>query len=125
MHEVGIMERVLELACERAQAAGASRIHRIELRVGAISGVEPDSLEFAFEALKRNTPAQEADLVIEATPVMLRCDVCAQTFEPEAFRFLCPRCGGRTQVLQGRELDLVRVEVSDADPAAERLRDAG
>ena len=51
MHELSIMEGALALALEQARQAGARKLHVIRLRVGAMSGVVPEALQFAFEAL--------------------------------------------------------------------------
>jgi hydrogenase nickel incorporation protein HypA/HybF len=49
----------LELAAEKTRAAGATRIHRLKLRIGRLSGVVPEALQFAFDALKTGSPAAE------------------------------------------------------------------
>ena len=51
------MQTTLDTAVRQARAAGATRIHTLRLRVGRLSGVVTDALEFAFEALRPGTPA--------------------------------------------------------------------
>ena len=65
MHELSIMQSALSLALDQARQAGAARVHTIRLRIGALSGVVPDALEFAFEALTPGTLAEGAQLAIE------------------------------------------------------------
>ena len=65
MHELSIMQSALSVALDQARQAGASRVHVIRLRIGALSGVVPDALEFAFEALAPGTPAEGAELAID------------------------------------------------------------
>ncbi len=60
MHELSIMQSALSLALDQARQAGAARVHTIRLRIGALSGVVPDALEFAFEALTPGTMAEGA-----------------------------------------------------------------
>lgn len=116
MHEASIMQSVLEFACERMQEQGASRIHCVRLRVGALSGVVPEALEFAFEAMKAETPAAEATLDLEIEPARLRCQACGHAFDTTAIAEVCPQCGGwQTDVLRGQALDLVSMEVSSED----------
>ena len=67
MHELSIMQSALSLALDQARQAGASRVHTIRLRIGALSGVVPDALEFAFEALVPGTLAEGAKLAVEGT----------------------------------------------------------
>jgi hydrogenase nickel incorporation protein HypA/HybF len=52
MHELSIMQSALDQVLEKARQAGASRVHAIRLRIGALSGVVPDALQFAFEATR-------------------------------------------------------------------------
>jgi hydrogenase nickel incorporation protein HypA/HybF len=71
MHEAGLMQTALELAAAHARAAGAVRIHRLCLRVGDLSGVVPEALEFAFRALSVGGPAEGAVLEIERVPATI------------------------------------------------------
>lgn len=104
------MQSVLEEAGRQAGARGCTVIHLIRLRVGALSGVVPEALEFAFEALKTGTPAAAGRLEIERVPARARCRVCAQEFELEDPAQPCPACAAWDTVLvQGRELELARL----------------
>ncbi len=69
MHEVGIMENTLAMAVKRAAEEGAHRIHRLTMRIGPLSGVVPEALEFAFVVLARGTIAEGARLEVERIPV--------------------------------------------------------
>ncbi len=113
MHEVGLMQTALDIALEHAHREGAQRIHRITLRVGALSGTMPEALAFAFDVTTRGTPAEGARLEVERVPVVCRCSACAEEFEPPDIIFECPRCGQLSaDVRQGRELELASLEVS-------------
>ena len=101
------METALELAAERTRAVGATRIHRLRLRVGALSGVVPEALEFAFAALSPRGPAAGAVLEIEPVPAVYRCEACRAEFEAEEASTACPRCGGPgPRLSRGLELEL-------------------
>jgi hydrogenase nickel incorporation protein HypA/HybF len=113
MHELSIIQSALELACERAEAAGASRIHALTLRVGALSGVVPEALEFAFEVAREGTLAEAATLHIVRVPVSAVCDGCDAPFTSEESVPHCPRCGAfASRIDSGHELDLDHLEVS-------------
>ena len=113
MHEFGLMQTALEAALEHARDRGATRIHRITLRVGDLSGAVPEALRFAYEALRDGTPAAQAELEVQTVPVLCRCSECGQDFRPEDLIFACPECGTlSTTVRQGRELLLTSIEVS-------------
>jgi len=113
MHEASLMQTALEMAVERARVAGASRIHRLCLRVGELSGVVPEALEFAFAALSPGGPADGAVLEIESVAALRRCDSCQAEFEASEGFPECPRCGEWSHRLQsGLELELASLEVS-------------
>src|SRR4051794_33018733 len=80
MHEFGLMQNALEIALEHAQRQGAQCIHLITLRVGALSGIVPEALAFAFEALAPGTLAATARLEMEPVPVVCYCPVCDRGF---------------------------------------------
>ena len=120
MHEVGIMQSTLEIALEWANRQGAQRIHRLGMRVGALSGVVPDALDFAFEVLRQGTPAEGACLEVEFIPLRIYCPACDREFSPDGYWYTCPECNGvDTQVRQGRELEIAFVEVSGEGEADE------
>lgn len=107
------MHRVLEIATESAARQGATQIHRIGLRIGVLSGVVPDALMFAFEALRDETPAKEAVLEVEYLPLRLFCPACDREFAVEELEYACPECGTlQTDIRQGREMDITFIEVS-------------
>jgi hydrogenase nickel incorporation protein HypA/HybF len=113
MHEVGIMQSALNLALEKAGQRGGVRIRALRLRVGALSGVVPEALEFAFEMLRQNTAAADASLLIERVPASCWCGACQVEFVSEDSMFDCPQCGGlATELRGGRELDLVSIDTA-------------
>ena len=73
MHEASITEAILDLALEHAQG---HRITDIHLQVGKMSPVVPESVEFYFEYLSRDTVAEGARLHFEAVPLEMTCLDC-------------------------------------------------
>ncbi|NJN20423.1 MAG: hydrogenase maturation nickel metallochaperone HypA [Leptolyngbya sp. RL_3_1] len=113
MHEVSLMESTLEIAVRSAQQQGASRIHQLTLRVGQLSGVIPEALEFAFEVVRQGTLADQAKMVIESVPALCHCGHCDRDFQPDDYIYDCPSCHQLCSDLrQGKELELVSLEVS-------------
>ncbi|MGC8667226.1 MAG: hydrogenase maturation nickel metallochaperone HypA [Chthonomonadales bacterium] len=112
MHEVSIMENILAIVEPPARAAGAASITRITLVVGELSGVAPEALEFAFQALSPGTLAEHAELVIRRIPVRCFCRTCRKEFQPAGPFYECPSCGGlTTEITAGRELQIASVEI--------------
>jgi hydrogenase nickel incorporation protein HypA/HybF len=113
MHEAGIMQDALDLAVSEANKAGGSRVHRMRLRVGVLSGVVPEALRFAFESLAPGSPADGAQLEIEPVAAAYWCEPCAREFVAPDLVDPCPGCGNTAATLRrGLELELSTVEVS-------------
>jgi hydrogenase nickel incorporation protein HypA/HybF len=113
MHEVGIIQSALDAAIRQAQAAGASRIHQLSMRIGTMTGVVPDALSFAFEVIRQGTMAAGAELKIETVAVSCWCANCQQEFTSEDLLYACPQCRQTSSELRnGRQLELVSVEIS-------------
>ncbi len=107
------MQSTLDTAFRQARAAGGTQVHALRLRVGRLSGVVTDALEFAFEALRPGTPAADARLEIEIVPAVMWCAQCQKEFESPEFLCECPVCGGISgELRRGREMELVSVEIS-------------
>jgi hydrogenase nickel incorporation protein HypA/HybF len=113
MHELSIMESALTMALEQARKAGAGQVHVIRLRIGALSGVVPEALQFAFEALTPGTPAEGAELAIEHVPARFWCAGCAREFQSDDLFSDCPDCHRPSGELRaGREMELASMEIA-------------
>lgn len=112
VHELSIMQSALSVALESARQAGASRVHAIRLRIGALSGVVPDALEFAFEALTPGTLAESAKLMIEDVPARFWCQACTREFQSDNLFAECPDCHALSGDLRaGREMEVASLEI--------------
>lgn len=113
MHEISIMQGALDLAEYPAREGSGTIIVRMRLRVGLLSGVVPEALEFAFEVLKKGTMAENAVLEIERVPSEFRCSVCKEMFRFMEIRFDCPACSGMLVVgSSGTDLELSDLEIT-------------
>ena len=114
MHEVSIMEQTLEIAINKAKNQGAKQIYNLKMRIGAVSGVVPEALTFAFDVITDNTIAQGAKLEIETVPVKCYCSHCQQDFYPsDLVIYECPQCGQFShKIITGKEIELTSLEVA-------------
>ncbi|MCS7090095.1 MAG: hydrogenase maturation nickel metallochaperone HypA [Verrucomicrobiota bacterium] len=112
MHELGLMSEAVRMALEAASAQGAQRVTGIRLRVGTLSGVVPEALQFAFDLVTARTTAEGARLEMERIPAVWRCFACRGEFQTDDPWPRCPACGQtRAELLQGRELEIASIEV--------------
>jgi len=113
MHEMSLMQGALQLALDRARESGATRVHEIRLRIGSLSGVVPEALQFAFEALAAGGLAEGARLTIEDVPARFWCAPCQSEFQvDDVWSAECPVCHQPSGELRaGRELELASMEI--------------
>lgn len=117
MHELSICQALLDQVDGIAREHGASRVERILLLVGPLSGVEPALLQHAYPLAAAGTIAEHARLVIEAAPVRVRCGECGAESDARPNRLLCGSCGGwRTRLISGDEMLLANLELTIPDP---------
>jgi hydrogenase nickel incorporation protein HypA/HybF len=112
VHELSIAQSLLDSVRSELAARGNPRVTRVGMRVGEISGVQPDALQFSFEVIVKGTELEQAVLDIERIPFTYRCAACRHEFPVVAFRVECPACGGEKGVaIGGDELQLAYLEV--------------
>jgi hydrogenase nickel incorporation protein HypA/HybF len=115
VHELGIAMQIIEIV-ESALPADVKnvRVERVNLKIGKLSSVVPDSLRFCFDIAIRDTPLAGAELVIEEIPVKARCNVCHNEWAISETVFSCPKCDhGDIHILSGQELNIESIEIAD------------
>lgn len=112
MHEMAIIESLLQTVEEEGRSRRFSRVHGIVLEVGRLAGVEVEALRFAFEAVAPGTLVEGASLEIEEPPGLAWCTECSLEV-PVATRFeSCPGCGrSLLAILGGTALRLKTLDV--------------
>jgi len=65
MHELGLIEQTLNIACQQALNNGLDRIDKINLQLGKRSGILPEALELGFAISSKETIAAGARLEIQ------------------------------------------------------------
>jgi hydrogenase nickel incorporation protein HypA/HybF len=105
--------------------AGDEQVWRVQVRVGELHAVKPESLRYAFQLVAQDTPAANADLDIIPIPVRLFCRSCQVECEPNASEFCCTHCGGfDVELWSGDELLLDAVELDQGWRRRQELRAA-
>ena len=112
MHEFSITQSMLSLALEKAGEANASKITRINLIIGELSGVVAECVQFYFDYISKDTIASGASLSFETRPTKLRCQQCDKVFSPTNHEWLCPDCQQASiEIVSGRECYMESIEV--------------
>jgi len=113
MHELSVTQSILDIALRHAEQAGAERITAVNLVIGGLTGFVDDSIQFYFDFLTKETPAQGAQLNFERIEARVRCNDCAAEYAPPDSRlWACPQCeslGG--EIIAGREFSVASIEI--------------
>lgn len=104
MHEATLAENILNIALDTARQNHATKIFKVGLTLGELAGVEVEALRMSFDVLKKNSPADDAELVIDRVPISATCNKCGKIFKLERYNFFCPECDGVLILQSGREL---------------------
>ncbi len=112
MHELSIAMSIIDVVAEEA-ARQQARVDAVHLKVGVLSGVVADALQFSYEMACRDTPLQGSRLVIEEIPIVVFCSRCQVERTLESMQlFCCPECGTPSGDLRhGKELEVVALEI--------------
>lgn len=113
MHELSVTQNILEIALRHANEAGAQRIVSLELAIGELTSIVPDSVQFYWEIIAKDTIAEAATLNFKRLPAELLCLDCQTRFCPTEDVFTCPACASaKVQVVAGREFFLEAIQVT-------------
>jgi hydrogenase nickel incorporation protein HypA/HybF len=114
MHEFSIATEIIA-AVERTVGAG-TRVQSVGLVLGALSGVNADSLTFCFTELAESRGMGRTELVIDARPARVRCRECGREYETGDFTVGCPGCGAAAvEIISGHECDIDTITYEEAD----------
>lgn len=112
MHELGITQRIVEIAAETAHAQGAKKVLSVTVEVGALAGVVAEALAFCFEACSAETLLAGSRLIVREIPGLGRCGDCGAEVDLAPYTLACAACGSfALERLQGEELRLIEVEI--------------
>jgi hydrogenase nickel incorporation protein HypA/HybF len=112
LHELSLTQSIVELAIEHAEREEAKVIRSLTLEIGALSGVIPDAVEFAFDVCSKGTLAEGARLEINYIEGRGRCQECSRETELDKLTYACPHCGSLAlETLQGKEMSLIEMEI--------------
>ena len=120
VHEATILHSLIRVAA--AHVPEGAVLRRLHVRVGALTGVSPDSMHFYFDVMRPG----RAELEVTLEPLHASCEMCgiqATLTHPLA---ACPSCSAPGLTYEnGLELDLIAIEVADAVDDTDRTEDSG
>ena len=112
MHEMSIVQALIASCEEHARRHSATTIHKVEVKIGVMSGVEPELLATCFETFKEGTICDGAKLVVIVQEVVVLCNDCQLRSTLTERLFRCPECkGSNLEIIDGEEMYLMSLEM--------------
>ncbi len=112
MHEMGIVLHLAKTLDETAAQEHLTKIGKVVLQVGEVSGIMTDLFTDAWDYFKGRHPVlKDSELVLEQIPAVTYCDNCKGTYETVKYGKECPFChSGETWLLKGNECIIKEIE---------------
>lgn len=117
MHEMGIAMEIVEIVKSSIpDDMKDAKVEKVNLKVGKLSAIVVDSLEFCFNLVVKDSPLEGVELAIEEVPVVARCKDCRHQWTVDNPVFTCEKCqSGAIDILSGRELDISSIEIEEKE----------
>ncbi len=111
MHELSLASAIVNTVVKHA---GDRKVSVVAVRVGRLRQVVPDTLEFYFGFVARDTVSEGARLEMELVPALLSCAGCEREWEVDFPDFRCPTClEGGVAVITGNEFEVDSIDVEE------------
>lgn len=112
MHEFSIVNALMSMCENSAKEHNATKITKVEVKIGKLSGVEPHLLEISFNTFKEDTICHEAEFVIHLQDLVIECNTCKKQSTLQENEFKCLTCNSTdVNVLNGEEMLLMHLEM--------------
>ncbi|HEV7641987.1 MAG TPA: hydrogenase maturation nickel metallochaperone HypA [Gaiellaceae bacterium] len=113
MHELALADAIVQICREHARGR---RVTRVEVKIGFLRQVVPDSLAFAFELVASGTEVDGAQLAVEQIPARVACNTCGAETTIEWFPLACAHCGGLdVELIAGEECQVEALELEEKE----------
>jgi len=91
MHELTIAQSLLEAISAEVKKQNSKPVSA-KISCGAFSGINNESLCFAFEAISKDTACEGLKLNIEQKPIQAKCKNCDNVSALDLHKPNCPNC---------------------------------
>jgi hydrogenase nickel incorporation protein HypA/HybF len=117
VHELSICGSIADIAARRA-AGRAVKV--INVRVGQLRQIVPDTLVYCWELVSADTPLAGSRISVEPVPARIKCRSCGHVTEIGAVPvFVCGGCGGfDAEVVSGEEFLITSLELAPEEGAS-------
>jgi hydrogenase nickel incorporation protein HypA/HybF len=116
MHELSVAQNIIEMIQRHIPEPEWNHVTAVRVKIGALAGIVPDSLEFSFRAITSESALCHTRLITEHVPFRVQCQTCNSITENEDGFAMCGKCESTDiQVLSGTELHVVDIEMEETE----------
>jgi hydrogenase nickel incorporation protein HypA/HybF len=112
MHELAVTQSILNIVLDHAGKANASKVTKIYLVIGELSSIVDESIQFYWEIIAKNTPAEQAELIFRRVSASFECLDCSTVYQLDGNVIYCPTCGStHVKILSGEEFYIEAIDI--------------
>ena len=111
MHEYSLVQALVARVDEEVRKRGGAKVHGLRVRLGELSGVEPELFSTAYEMFREGTVCAGAALELQTVPARWQCPKCKRSIA-KGERLQC--CGAPALLAEGDDLFLDQVDLEVA-----------
>jgi hydrogenase nickel incorporation protein HypA/HybF len=117
VHELSLCGSIANIVGRHAEGRPVSVIN---IQIGQLRQVVPDTLVYCWELVSEGTPLAGSRIEVEAVPARMRCRACGHVAEVGDLPvFVCRDCGSiDAEVVSGEEFLITSLELA-AEPTGE------
>lgn len=113
MHELSIVQSIVDIATNEAHASHGNVVEEIEIDIGSLSGIDMPAFWFAWNVAVKNTVLNGAKANINRIEGKATCLMCNTQFAITHYADPCPACGEHMiKVTSGKELRVKALTIS-------------
>lgn len=112
MHELSLCRMMMDIIYKQFALQTASRVIQVNIEIGRLAAVDLPALRLGFEAVSKDTIADQAIFNIIVIEGQGYCEFCERVLPMQNKFDACQSCGQYgLKVIQGEELQIKSMEV--------------
>jgi hydrogenase nickel incorporation protein HypA/HybF len=116
MHELSIAVNIVSSLEDIVRKEHATRVVAFTLKIGTLSGIVPEALNFALESAVKGSLCEGSKWEMETEEAIGKCSMCLHEFPLQEIYLPCPVCGAfNPEIISGQGLKIVSVEIEEQE----------
>ncbi|MDK2808508.1 MAG: hydrogenase nickel incorporation protein HypA/HybF [Clostridiales bacterium] len=110
MHELGVLNSMVHTIERMIQKEGYTKVEKVVIEVGELSGIVPRYLEATWPAATYKTFMEGTTLELNVVPGIVKCKDCGRVFNAMYSDLSCPDCSSvNMEILEGDDIIIQQI----------------